>query len=104
VIDTLAPLKKLLRAGEKPGDGGLDDLLIAWSEWSEDPSAVTALGQTAPGLEERLAALEAQVRAALPADAHPLLAELLALHRQRAEEWGYSGVEFARQALVTLLR
>jgi hypothetical protein len=104
VFDTLVPLEKRVRAGEKPDEGGLDDLLVSWGEWSESPASVAALGQTTSGLEERLAALEAQVLAALPKGSRPEFVELLALHRQRAEEWGYSGVEFARQALVALLQ
>jgi hypothetical protein len=104
VIDTLAPLDNTLRTGERPKSGDLDDLLISWSEWSEDPKAVASLGEISIGLEERIAELEAQVSAALPVDASAFFTELLSLHRQRAQEWGYSGVEFARRALVTLLR
>jgi hypothetical protein len=103
VIDTLSPLK-LAPGSAAPAEAALDDLLIAWGEWSADPTAVAALGETTPDLEARIAVLEERLLAALPAESQPVLAALQALQRQRADEWGFSGVEFARRALVTLLR
>lgn len=104
MVDTLAPLGGLWRAGERPEETRLEDLLVSWSEWSEDPAAVAALGEVTGDLEARIAALEARLAAALPAEERAAFGELLALHRQRAQEWGYSGVEFARRAIETLLR
>ena len=103
MIDALTPLAKDFSVGGATGETGLDDLLVSWSEWSEDPAAVASLGQMRTGLEERIAALEGELEGLLPAEGRPRFAELIALHRQRAEAWGYSGVEFARRAIVTLL-
>lgn len=103
MIETLAPLHKL-PSPHPPADPHLDDLLISWGELSEDPAAVAALGQLSRGLEARIADLEAQIRASLPASLRPALAELWSLQRQRADEWGFSGVEYARRALLALLR
>jgi len=103
VIETLTPLHKL-PAPHPPADPHLDDLLISWGELSEDPAAVDALGQLSRGLEARIADLEAQIGAALPAALRPALTELSSLQRQRADEWGFAGVEYARRALLALLR
>jgi hypothetical protein len=103
VIDTRARLAKKFPTRAEAADTGLDDLLISWSEWSEGPAAVAGLGQVTTGLDERIATLEAELEALLPAEAQARFTELLVLHRQRAQEWGYSGVEFARRAIVTLL-
>jgi hypothetical protein len=103
VIETLAPLHRL-PAPQPLADPRLDDLLILWGELSEDPAAVDALGQVTRGLESRITDLEAQIDAALPEALRPALAELLSLQRQRADEWGFSGVEYARRALLALLR
>jgi hypothetical protein len=103
VIETPAPLHKLPTRAPLP-DPRLDVLLISWGELSEDPAAVDALGQLSRGLEPRIADLEAQISAALPEALRPAFVELSALHRQRADEWGFSGVEYARRALLALLR
>jgi hypothetical protein len=103
VIESIAPLNKLPAPATLP-DPRLDDLLISWGEQSEDPTAVDALGQLTRGLEARIAGLEAQIGAALPEALRPAFAELSALQRRRADEWGFSGVEFARRALLALLR
>lgn len=104
MIDTRGPRETTLPTGAQPEEQSLDDLLIAWSEWSEDGAAVASLGELSGATSERMAALEAQVSAALPEGERARFDELMLLHRQRAREWGYSGVEFARRALVTLLR
>jgi hypothetical protein len=103
MIETLAPLQKLPASAPRP-DPRLDDLLVSWGEFSEDRNAVDALGQLTRGLEARIAELEAQVGAALPEALRPAFAELAALQRRRADDWGFSGVEFARRALQALLR
>jgi hypothetical protein len=103
MIETLAPLQKLPASAPQP-DPHLDDLLISWGELTEDRNAPDALDQITRGLEARITELEAQVRAALPEALRPAFAELSALQRQRADEWGFSGVEYARRALQTLLR
>jgi hypothetical protein len=102
VIDTLTLLDRL--PTERPKEYPLDDLLTSWGELSADPGAVAALGQIGPELEARIAMLEAQIGAALPPELQATYSELLALHRRRADDWGFSGVEYARRALVALLR